>query len=326
MEYRPLGSTGIRVSELCLGTMQFKWTTTEAVSHQVLNAFEKAGGNFIDTADIYSFWAKGLQGGESETIIGKWLKQRKNRRQIVLATKCRGRMWEGPTGEGLSRAHIVKACEDSLRRLQTDYIDLYQMHWPEPDEIIEEAWEAMVKLVDEGKVRYIAVCNFNVEQLRRIGAIQPVASLQPPYNMLRREIEEDILPYCQESKLGVVAYSPMQNGLLTGKFTLERIQNLPDDDFRKTLSEQFQSPQLDVNLKVVEGLRPIAQRLDHTLAQLALAWVLRRPEVTSAITGARKPGQIKETAMAAGWVLDEWTVQQIEALLNKRDKVLAEAN
>ena len=323
---RKLGQTDLNLTVIGFGAWaigggdyKFGWgPQDDEDSIKSIHEALDAGVNWIDTAPIYGL-------GRSEQVVGKALKG--IRQEVILATKC-GIVWDAnrTVRRHLKADSIRREVELSLGRLQTDYIDLYQMHWPEPDEIIEEAWEAMVKLVDEGKVRYIAVCNFNVEQLRRIGAIQPVASLQPPYNMLRREIEEDILPYCQESKLGVVAYSPMQNGLLTGKFTLERIQNLPDDDFRKTLSEQFQSPQLDVNLKVVEGLRPIAQRLDHTLAQLALAWVLRRPEVTSAITGARKPGQIKETAMAAGWVLDEWTVQQIEALLNKRDKMLAEAN
>ncbi|MCH7521177.1 MAG: aldo/keto reductase [Candidatus Marinimicrobia bacterium] len=323
---RKLGQTDLNLTVIGFGAWaigggdyKFGWgPQDDEDSIKSIHEALDAGVNWIDTAPIYGL-------GRSEQVVGKALKG--IRHEVILATKC-GIVWDAnrTVSRHLKADSIRREVELSLGRLQTDYIDLYQMHWPEPDEIIEEAWEAMVKLVDEGKVRYIAVCNFNVEQLRRIGAIQPAASLQPPYNMLRREIEEDILPYCQESKLGVVAYSPMQNGLLTGKFTLERIQNLPDDDFRKTLSEQFQSPQLDVNLKVVEGLRPIAQRLDHTLAQLALAWVLRRPEVTSAITGARKPGQIKETAMAAGWVLDEWTVQQIEALLNKRDKVLAEAN
>ena len=323
---RKLGQTDLNLTVIGFGAWaigggdyKFGWgPQDDEDSIKSIHEALDAGVNWIDTAPIYGL-------GRSEQVVGKALKG--IRHEVILATKC-GIVWDAnrTVSRHLKADSIRREVELSLGRLQTDYIDLYQMHWPEPDEIIEEAWEAMVKLVDEGKVRYIAVCNFNVEQLRRIGAIQPVAFLQPPYNMLRREIEEDILSYCQESKLGVVAYSPMQNGLLTGKFTLERIQNLPDDDFRKTLSEQFQSPQLDVNLKVVEGLRPIAQRLDHTLAQLALAWVLRRPEVTSAITGARKPGQIKETAMAAGWVLDEWTVQQIEALLNKRDKVLAEAN
>ena len=323
---RKLGQTDLNLTVIGFGAWaigggdyKFGWgPQDDEDSIKSIHEALDAGVNWIDTAPIYGL-------GRSEQVVGKALKG--IRHEVILATKC-GIVWDAnrTVSRHLKANSIRREVEVSLGRLQTDYIDLYQMHWPEPDEMIEEAWEAMVKLVDEGKVRYIAVCNFNVEQLRRIGAIQPAASLQPPYNMLRREIEEDILPYCQESKLGVVAYSPMQNGLLTGKFTLERIQNLPDDDFRKTLSEQFQSPQLDVNLKVVEGLRPIAQRLDLTLAQLALAWVLRRPEVTSAITGARKPGQIKETAMAAGWVLDEWTVQQIEALLNKRDKVLAEAN
>ncbi len=180
----------------------------------------------------------------------------------------------------------------------------------------------MVKLVVEGYIRYPAVSYFSVQQMERVGALCPVASLQPPYSMLRRDIETDILPYCGEQGIGVVAYSPLQNGLLTGKFTKERIQDLPDDDFRKTKSHFFQEPEVDINLKTVEGFRPIAQRHDRTLAQLALAWVLRRPEITSAITGTRKPEQIEETAAATDWELDDWTVAQIEALLKKRGEEL----
>ena len=160
MNYRNLGRTGLKVSELCLGTMQWGWTADEATGHQVMDAFVEAGGNFIDTADIYSRWAEGNPGGVSEQIIGRWMKERGNRDQIVLATKVRGRMWDGPNGEGLSRVHIIKACEDSLRRLQTDYIDLYQTHWYDAETPIEETMEALDTLVRQGKVRYVGCSNY----------------------------------------------------------------------------------------------------------------------------------------------------------------------
>ncbi len=320
---RKLGQTDLRLTVIGFGAWAigggdyaFGWgPQDDKDSIKAIHEALDAGVNWIDTAPIYGL-------GRSEEVVGKALKG--IRQEVILATKC-GIVWDDnrTISRNLKADSIRREVEVSLRRLQTDYIDLYQMHWPDPDEGIEETWGEMVKLVDEGKARHIAVCNFNVEQLDRIGTIHPVASLQPPYNMFRREIEAEILPYCKKHKIGVVAYSPMQNGLLTGKFTRERIKDLPDDDFRKTLNEQFQSPRLDANLKVVDGLRPVARRLDHTLAQLALAWVLRKRVVTSAITGTRKPGQIQETAGTSGWVLDEWTHQQIEALLNKRDEELA---
>lgn len=323
---RKLGQTDLKLTVIGFGAWaigggdyKFGWgPQDDKDSIKAIHEALDAGVNWIDTAPVYGL-------GRSEEVVGKALKG--IRKKVIVATKC-GRIWDSRrniTGR-LTADSIRKEAEASLRRLQTDYIDLYQIHWPEPDKDIEAAWEEMTRLVEEGKVRYIAVSNFNVEQLERLGSIHPVASLQPPYNMFNRNIEAEILPYCKKNKIGVVAYSPMQNGLLTGKFTLERIQNLPDDDFRKTLNVQFQSPRLETNLKVVEGLRPIARRLDHTLAQLALAWVLRKPVVTSAITGTRKPGQIQETAGAAGWVLDTWTLRQIGALLNKRDEEVAGVN
>ena len=323
---RKLGQTELELTVIGFGAWaigggdyKFGWgPQDDADSIKAIHEALDVGVNWVDTAPVYGL-------GRSEEVVGKALKG--IRQQVIVASKC-GRVWDSGRNitARLKADSVREEAESSLRRLQTDYIDLYQIHWPEPDQDIEGGWEELVRLVEEGKVRYIAVSNFSVEQLGRLGSIHPVASLQPPYNMLKRDIEEHILPYCQENKIGVVAYSPMQNGLLTGKFTRERIQKLPEDDFRKTLNVQFQSPRVDANLKVVEGLRPIARRLDHTLAQLALAWVLRRPEVTSAITGTRKPGQIQETAAAAGWVLDEWTQEQIEALLNKRDEVLAGAD
>ncbi len=213
----------------------------------------------------------------------------------------------------LKRESIIAECEASLQRLGIDCIDLYQMHWPEPDEDIEEGWQTLVELKQQGKVREIGVSNHSVEQMQRLQAIHPIASLQPPYSLLRRDIEARILPFCGQVNIGVVCYSPMQKGLLTGKFTLERAQNLSSKDHR-CRDPQFQSPQIEKHLRLVEGLRSIAAEHSKTVAQLAIAWTLRRPEVTSAIVGSRSPKQVAETAAAGDWQLDAATVQAIEQL------------
>ncbi len=204
--------------------------------------------------------------------------------------------------------------EASLRRLRVDVIDLYQIHWPEPDEDIEEGWTAIADLIRVGKVRYAGVCNFSVAQLERAQAIHPVTSLQPPYSMLKRDIEAELVPWCQTHNVGILAYSPMQAGLLTGAFTRERALALGDDDWRSR-NPFFQEPQLTANLRVVDGLRPIAARLGISVAQLALAWVLRLPVVTSAIAGARRPEQIEETVLAGRVSLSADVIAEIEVLL-----------
>ena len=216
------------------------------------------------------------------------------------------------------KAQSIRAeCHDSLRRLGIDTIDLYQIHWNQPEEDIEEGWTEMARLVEEGKVRHIGVSNFEVEQIQRVQKIHPVASLQPPYSMLHREVEDELLDYCGTNDIGVIVYSPMQRGLLTGKFHAERVANLPEGDHRKA-SPDFQQPQFDATLQLVEQLRPIAERNSRTLAELAISWVLRRSEVTAAIVGARKPKQITETAPAADWELSEKDIEEIEQLLAER--------
>ena len=323
MQTRRLGRTELDISVIGFGAWAigggdyaFGWGSQD--DQDSIKSIHKAldmGINWIDTAPVYGL-------GRSEEVVGRAIKGIRD--EVIIATKC-GPVWDADrniTG-CLKAGSVRREAEDSLRRLNTDVIDLYQIHWPDPAEDIVEAWSEMVKLVREGKIRYPAVSNFGVEQMERLGAIHPIASLQPPYSMLRRDIEADILPYCGGQGIGVVAYSPLQNGLLTGKFTKERIRDLPDDDFRKEKNRHFQEPEVDVNLQLVEALKPIARRHDRTPAQLALAWVLRRPEVTSAITGTRKPSQIEETAIAGDWELDEWTLAQVDALLKQREEELA---
>ncbi|QPM67781.1 aldo/keto reductase [Atribacter laminatus] len=267
------------------------------------------GINWIDTAAIYGL-------GHSEEIVGKAIKDFP--KKPIIATKC-GLVWDEMKNisNRLKRESIKAEVEASLRRLEIDTIDLYQIHWPIPDEDIEEGWETMAQLVKEGKVRYIGVSNFNISQMKRAQSIYPVASLQPPYSMLKRDVEENTLPYCSQNSIGVVVYSPMQKGLLTGKMTRERISRFPTDDHRRNDLE-FNEPLVSYNLEFVNQLIPIAKKHNKTLAQLAIAWVLRRPEVTSAIVGARRPDQIAETALAGDWTLPHEDIDTIEDLLYQR--------
>ena len=324
MQTRKLGSSDLQLTTVGLGTWAiggggwaFGWGPQDDADS--LAAIQRAldlGINWIDTAAVYGL-------GHSEEIVGKAIAGRRD--EVILATKC-GRVWDAgqTTPYGLLKAESVRReAEASLRRLNVEVIDLCQIHWPNPDEDIEEAWGAIADLIREGKVRYGGVSNFSVAQLKRIQAIHPVASLQPPYSMLVRDVEDDLLPYCAANDIGVIVYSPMQAGLLTDRFTRQRVAQLPDDDWRKR-NRHFQEPQLSANLEFVERLRPIAERNGRTVAQLAIAWVLRRPEVTAAIIGARRPAQIEETAAAGGWVLSAEDMAEIDALLAKRGRALAQ--
>lgn len=321
MQKRQLGSTSLSLTTVGLGTWamggpwQFGWgpqDDDQAIA-AILTALDK-GINWIDTAAVYGL-------GHSEELVGKALKHIK--RKPFIATKC-GLLWneEKEKVPCLKKESIRKECHASLKRLGVETIDLYQMHWPEPDEDVEEAWEEMAKLADEGKVRYIGVSNFNVEQIKRIRKIAPVASFQPPYSMLHREVEDQLLDYCAQNNIGVVVYSPMQRGLLTGKFSQERLAGLPLDDHRRR-NPDFHDPQFTATLQLVDGLRPIAERNSKTLAQLAISWVLRRPEVTAAIVGARGPEQIAETAPASDWNLSEKDIEEIEQLLAQHQAKLS---
>ncbi|GAG27395.1 unnamed protein product, partial [marine sediment metagenome] len=259
---------------------------------------------WIDTAPIYGL-------GHSEEIVGKALKQ--TREKPFIATKC-GLLWDDQGTRIPCLTEIVSECEASLRRLGTDVIDLYQIHWAEPEEDIERAVEQIAKLVEQGKVRHVGVSNFGVDQIERARKIHPIVSLQPPYSMLRREVENGLLGFCAENNIGVIVYSPMAKGLLTGKFTQQHLAALSLDDHRRR-SPGFQEPQFTATLQLVDQLRPIAERNGKTPAQLAISWVLRRSEVTAAIVGARRPGQIEETAKAGDWKLAAEDIEQIEQLL-----------
>ncbi len=319
MRKRKLGWTDLELTVIGFGSWalggggwQFSWGPQDdeesiAAIHRALDL----GINWIDTAAVYGL-------GHAEEIIAKALRGMSEK--PIIATKC-GRVWneKGEVFGCLKRESIRKEVEDSLRRLEVEVIDLYQIHWPDPEPDIEEAWSTMADLVKEGKIRYAGVSNFNVEQMKRIEKIYPIASLQPPYSMITRDIEKEILPYCAEKNMGVIVYSPMQKGLLTGKFTPERVKNLPPDDHRRS-DPQFREPLLSINLELVEKLKPIAEKHGRTLAQLAIAWVLRRPEVTAAIVGTRRPSQIEETFPAGDWELSAEDIEAIDKLLQEREE------
>jgi aryl-alcohol dehydrogenase-like predicted oxidoreductase len=239
-----------------------------------------------------------------------------------IFTKCE-RIWNerGEIAKSLQADSIRRELEASLRRLQIERIDLYQIHWPEPDEQIEEGWSTLAKLKAEGKVRHIGVSNFNVQQMQRAQAIAPITSLQPPYSMISPEIEESILPYCGANNIGVLAYSPMKSGLLAGTMTRERVAAFPDDDFRRR-TPNFQEPLLSRNLELAELLRTIGQRHGRTPGEVAIAWVLRRPEVTAAIVGMRSAKQVEGVIGAAEFRLSLAEIAQIDAF---RQKPLAQA-
>ena len=261
------------------------------------------GINWIDTAAVYGL-------GHSEEIVGRALRGRSDRPYVF--TKCE-RVWDesGAVSGRLKAASIRQEVEDSLRRLAIDVIDLYQVHWPEPDEDIEEGWTALAELQQAGKVRYIGVSNFNVEQMRRAHAIAPITSLQPPYSLLRRDIEDDILPFCLENNIAVLVYSPMQSGLLSGKMTRERIANMQDD--WRANNPNFQEPKLTHNLAVADKLQAIAAPHGATAGAAAIAWTLRHPAVTAAIVGARHPDQLDDIIKATTLTISDAEAADLEA-------------
>jgi aryl-alcohol dehydrogenase-like predicted oxidoreductase len=318
MERRRLGDTDLELSEIGFGAWaigggdwQFGWGPQD--DREAIDAIHRAlelGVNWIDTAAVYGL-------GHSEELVGRALRERGlvAGRDVIVATKC-SLVWDEQrqVGSSLQRDSVKRECEDSLRRLGVERIDLYQIHWPNDDARIEEGWRAIGELIEEGKVRWAGVSNFQREHLERAQAIRPMASLQPPYSLLRRGIEGPILEFCRAHRVGVVAYSPMQSGLLTGRFDPAR---LADNDWRRR-ADDFRAPNLAINLDLVRQLGPIAERHGKTVAQLAIAWTLRRPEVTSAIAGARRPAQIEETVGGAGWRLADEDLATIDRLLDER--------
>lgn len=309
-----LGRTDLRVSRLCLGGMQFGWTANEADSFAVLDAFLAAGGNFIDTADIYSRWVPGHRGGESERVIGAWLASRGVRARVVIATKVRGPMWRGKDGEGLSRAHIVRACEESLRRLQVETIDLYQCHWFDEQTPIEETLRAFEELRAAGKVRFIGASNYPPDRLRAALAaadalgLPGFVSLQPHHNLVHRaEFEGELQALCLERGLAVLPYSPLAKGFLTGKY--RRGGGLVYSERSRQVRE-YLTPG---GFAVLDALAEVAGARGTSLAAVALAWQLAQPGITASITGANTPAQLADLLPAADLDLTPAELARLDA-------------
>lgn len=303
MEYRNLGRTGLKVSELCMGTMQFGWTADEPLSHKILSETVESGINFIDTADVYSRWTEGNPGGVAEEIIGRWMKAAGvSRDQLVIATKVRGTMGTGPNDSGLSRVHIMQAVEDSLRRLQTDYIDLYQTHYPDDETPIDETLRALDDLVRQGKVRYIGCSNYSAWKLMQslwsaeVNGTVRFDSIQPHYNIAHRaEFERELADVCRNYKIGVIPYSPLAGGFLTGKYRPE--DDAPDSERASGVQRRYFNERGWAVLAAVEA---VANGRGASVSQIALAWQLSLPVVTSPIIGPRSMAQLEDNLGAAG--------------------------
>jgi len=310
MELRMLGRSGLKVYPLCLGANVFGWTINEKRSIELLDAFVGAGFNFIDTADVYSTWVPGHQGGESETIIGNWMKSRGNRASIVIATKV-GMEMRGQ--KGLSKAHILASVEGSLRRLQTHYIDLYQAHKADPETPIEETLAAYTELIAAGKVRAIGASNYTTEQFStaleasmRLG-LPRYESLQPEYNLYTRApYEQELEPLCHKNSLGVIPYSALASGFLTGKYRSEK-------DFGKSPRGAGMTRYLNARgLRVLAALDTVATKVGTAPAQVALAWLIARPRITAAIASATSLAQLDEIISAARLKLDADAIKRLD--------------
>lgn len=304
MQTKQLGNSDLHLTRMGIGAWAmggggwaFSWgPQDDKDSIEAIHTALDAGVNWIDTAAVYGL-------GHSEEVVGRALAERSPKPYVF--TKCE-RVWDeqGKISASLKAASVRRECEASLRRLQVDAIDLYQIHWPQPEEDIEEGWSTMAKLQQEGKVRWIGVSNFNVAQIERCRKIAPVTSLQPAYSLLARGIEQDVLPYTAQHNIGVIVYSPMKSGLLSGAMTRERVANFAPDDHRRNRPE-FQEPALSKNLRLAERLRQIGARYGRSPGEVAIAWTLRRPEVTAAIVGMRSAEQAKGVLGALDFYLTE---------------------
>ncbi len=313
-DLRQLGNSDLHITPVGLGAWaiggawQYGWgQQDDRQSTETIFRAIDAGINWIDTAAVYGL-------GHSEEVVGRALKGMHEKPYIF--TKC-GLVWDesGIVSGKLKADSIRREVEASLRRLQVETIDLYQIHWPDPDEDIEEGWQMMADLQKAGKVRWIGVSNFNTTQMERAAAIAPITSLQPPYSAINRSVESEILPYCRQHNIGVIVYSPMQSGLLTGKMSRERLEKLPKDDWRIAHSEDFREPKLTRNLAIQAKFVEIAAELNVPTPTVAIAWTLHHPAVTAAIVGARRPDQLDDIVPALDFRLDDETYRRITEFL-----------
>jgi aryl-alcohol dehydrogenase-like predicted oxidoreductase len=306
MLMRKLGGTGMKVAALCLGGNTFGWTTDQKASEAVLDAYMEAGGNFIDTADVYSRWAPGNKGGESETALGLWMAARKNRQSVIMATKACGPMGPGPNDAGLSRLHIMQAVEASLTRLKTDYIDLYQAHWDDRDTPLEETLRAFDDLVGQGKVRYIGASNHVAWRLTRAlwesdrhGYVR-YQCLQPKYNLvIRDEYERELEGLCLEQNIGVIPYSSLASGFLSGKY--KRGADRPATARAAGVEKTYMNER---GFAVMAAVEKVAAGVGATPAQVALSWLVHRPGITAPIASATSVAQLEELVGSVELKLD----------------------
>jgi aryl-alcohol dehydrogenase-like predicted oxidoreductase len=323
MNTKQLGKSDLYITPIGFGAWaiggsgwEFGWgEQDDKASISAIHRALELGVNWIDTAAVYGM-------GHSEEVVAAALKTWSGPRPYVF-TKC-GLLWDdkGYVNRNLRADSIRRECENSLRRLKVDRIDLYQIHWP--TEQLEEGWGEMARLQKEGKVRWIGVSNFDAGQMRRAAKIATITSVQPPYSLVRREIEADVLPYSYLHNIGVIVYSPMQSGLLTGAMTRERIAKLPDSDWRSR-DPEFREPKLSKNLKSVDRLRGIAEKYGRPVGQVAVAWVLRNPAVTAAIVGARSPQQVEQNVGAAELHLTDDDVAEIEGTGEQKPNLVTAA-
>jgi aryl-alcohol dehydrogenase-like predicted oxidoreductase len=317
LQSRQLGNTDMHITPVGFGAWAlgggdwvYAWGPQDdresiAAIHRALDL----GINWIDTAAGYGL-------GHSEEVVGQALSGMSERPYIF--TKC-SLPWNerGEIISSLKRDSIRRECEDSLRRLKLDAIDLYQIHWPRPEEDLEEGWATLAELQREGKVRWIGVSNYSVAQMRQAEAIAPISSLQPPFSLIRPEVENEILPYCQEHNIGVIVYSPMYSGLLSGKMTAERIKNMPSDDWRQH-DPEFQQPRLEQNLRLVSTLAEIGKQHGVEPGVIAIAWTLRHPAVTGAIVGARRPSQVDGIFPSVAFRLSPQEIEQLNGMVSNK--------
>jgi aryl-alcohol dehydrogenase-like predicted oxidoreductase len=310
MEKRKLGNSGLEVAPLAFGGNVFGWTTDEPTSFALLDAFVDAGFNLIDTADIYSTWVEGHKGGESETILGKWLKRSGNRAKVVIASKVGKEM--GPNSQGLSKTYILQAVEDSLRRLQTDYIDLYQSHADDPKTPFEETLGAYDQLIKQGKVRAIGASNFSAQRLAQSLEVSEQTgyaryeSLQPLFNLYDRvDYEKELEPLCLEKGIGVISFFSLASGFLTGKYRSK-------DDLTNSARGEFVKKYLNERgFRIIEALESVAQEHNMTPAQVALAWLISHPSITAPIASATNLEQLNELIEATTIQLDPSAIDQL---------------
>ncbi len=321
METRRLGNSDLMITPIGIGAWAmggsgWTWSWGPQNDNDSITAIHEAldrGINWIDTAAVYGL-------GHSEEVVKQALRGRNHRPYVF--TKCE-RTWDenGKLGGTLKAASIRRECEDSLRRLGVDVIDLYQIHWPEPDADIEEGWTEMARLKEAGKVRFIGVSNFNVAQMKRAAAIAPITSLQPPYSMLARDVENSILPFALQNNIGVIVYSPMYSGLLSGGMTRQRVSSLAAEDWRLQ-NPNFREPLLSRNLRLVELLKEVGGRHDRTAGEVAIAWTLHNPAVTGAIVGMRNPKQVVGVIGAGMFRLSSKEFEEIEEAMQQEVAVL----